>query len=103
MITTTSPSSSRLWLKCEVSTTRSFTATAIPGPSSFKFCSNSVTVAPLGSSRRSPLTVAVTLHPGVDGAFAALRRDPRDDLIRVHDIAGLTVDAVAEIDLQPAI
>ena len=42
------------------------------------------------------------LHAGVDGAFAALRRDPRDDLIGIHDVAGLAVHAVREVDLQAA-
>jgi hypothetical protein len=31
---------------------------------------------------------------------AALRRNPVDDFVRVHDVAGLAVDAVGGVDLQ---
>ena len=43
----------------------------------------------------------LTLHSVVLGAFAALGRDPGDDLVRVHDVAGLAVHAVRGVDLQP--
>src|SRR5262245_5547150 len=33
-------------------------------------------------------------------AAAAFGRDPRDDLVRIHDVAGLAVDAVREVDLE---
>ena len=40
------------------------------------------------------------LHSRVDGTFAALRRHPGDDLVRIGDVAGLAMHAVGEVDLQ---
>src|SRR5438309_1680390 len=39
-------------------------------------------------------------HALILGSFAALRRHPVDDLIRVHDVARLTVHAVRGVDVQ---
>ena|GEM_PF-3114965 len=39
-------------------------------------------------------------HSHVIGSAAAFGRNPVDDLIWVHDVAGLAVDAVGEVDLE---
>src|SRR5829696_5964559 len=40
------------------------------------------------------------LHPLVLRSSATLGGDPVDDLIRVHDVARLAVDAVGRVDLR---
>src|SRR5579884_1048029 len=40
------------------------------------------------------------LHASVNGPLAALRRDPRNNLIRICNIARLAVDAVGKVDGQ---
>src|SRR5579875_471742 len=42
------------------------------------------------------------LHTRVDGTLTTLRRHPRDDLIRIDDVARLAMHAVREVDLQAA-
>src|SRR5580704_18993780 len=56
-------------------------------------------ISPAPTTTTSPSEV-FTLHAGIDGTFTALRRHPRDDLIRFGDVASLAVDAVREVDLQ---
>ena len=41
-------------------------------------------------------------HSHIIRSAAAFRRHPINDLIRVHDVAGLAVDAVGEVDLELA-
>ena len=47
--------------------------------------------------------VGIPLHSLVIRAAAALRRYPVDDLVGVHNVTGLAVDAVREIYLQAAL
>src|SRR5581483_10187847 len=85
-------------------TTRSFFATAMPRSGVCKCASKPSIVSPSGNSRTSPLTVAFItspLHVGVDRALPALRGNPSDDLIGVHNVAGLAMYTVGEVDLQP--
>src|SRR5579872_2136745 len=51
---------------------------------------------------RSPELREGELHPRIHRPLASLRRDPRNDLIRVRDIASLTVHAIGEVDYQLA-
>src|SRR5215210_1218739 len=56
------------------------------------------------SSRRdaeSPTSVFSDLHALVLRSAATLRRNPVDHLVGIHDVAGLAVNAVGGIDLQP--
>src|SRR5215203_1227260 len=46
------------------------------------------------------MRTATGLHALVLWTAAAFGRDPVDDLIRIHDVAGLTVHAVGGVDLQ---
>src|SRR6188508_2189840 len=46
------------------------------------------------------MRTATGLHALVLWTTAAFGRDPVDDLIRIHDVAGLAVDAVGGVDLQ---
>jgi hypothetical protein len=39
------------------------------------------------------------LHAVVIGPAPAFRRDPGDDLVGIHDVAGLAVYAVSEVDM----
>ena len=41
-----------------------------------------------------------SLHPIIIRAAAALRRDPGDDLVGVHDVAGFAVDAVGRVQVD---
>src|SRR5439155_5055427 len=51
----------------------------------------------LGDARQdaSPVSHPIVLRPA-----AAFRRDPGDDLVRVHDVARLAMNAVRRVDLQ---
>src|SRR5687767_3162303 len=42
-----------------------------------------------------------SLHPVVPRAATAFRWNPCDDLVRIHDVAGLAVNTVRRVDLQP--
>src|ERR1041384_887608 len=44
--------------------------------------------------------LSLLLHVLVIRPAAAFGRDPVDDLVRVHDVARLAVDALGEVDLQ---
>src|SRR5688500_1624438 len=46
------------------------------------------------------MRTATALHAFVLWTATALGRHPVDDLIRIHDVAGLTVHAVRGVDLQ---
>src|SRR6185437_8194774 len=50
--------------------------------------------------RPTTLTAAI-LHPIIIRPATALRRHPRDDLVRVHDVAGLAVDTVGWVQVDP--
>src|SRR5215467_2408086 len=43
----------------------------------------------------------IALHVPVIGAAPAFWRDPIDNLVRIHNVTGLAMDAVREIYLQP--
>src|SRR5688500_14096345 len=63
------------------------------------------TIVRAGFARRSSATVFMFhpagLHVRVVRAAAAFGNDPLDVLLRVLDVAGLAVNAVLRVDLQP--
>ena len=77
---------------------RSYTVTDAP-----RFASSYATPHPMRPGADDDDVLVHGLHARVDGALAALRRDPRDDLVGIHDVARFAVHAVGEVDLQAAL
>jgi hypothetical protein len=50
----------------------------------------------------SPSALDSTLQEFVSRTATAFGRNPIDDFVGVHDVAGLAMDAVGEVDLQTA-